>query len=204
MTTRLIYRLRIQDLLSKALRISPTRMKIATTTTRNNRHQTLNTTPTKTTPSATQKCNRFQQVKSLQHLPESILLAEPASSPVIAHTQTPPITPEQPLPSGKRTRDEDTNSDQSLSDFLAKGFQLIKDSDDVLLTQVHSLHAQYSALAKDLERAVKRQRLEHVGWTNAAKTVGKYTFAGVVGGIAIVVNRPLLQYHLHRLPKYRF
>jgi hypothetical protein len=122
-----------------------------------------------------------------------------------AQTKTPPITPEQTFPSRKRPREEDQDqpspstptpslptrpiaplpshtihSDISLLSRLQSDYTNLD-------TAIDSLREQNSLLRTDLERAAKRQRTER-GWRDTAKSVGKYTVAGVVGGIATVVG----------------
>ena len=58
--------------------------------------------------------------------------------------------------------------------------------------QIEFLKEKMDALTsrnEDLERATKRRRVENGrGWVGTVKTLGKYTVAGVIGGIATVVG----------------
>lgn len=94
------------------------------------------------------------------------------TSPIL-QSQTPPITPE-------------TNPRKRPHDAIQPP-DLIHPSENTSLdTNLTTLLSEKQALQNELER-VKRQRTTK-GWTSTAKSIGKYTVAGVVGGITAVVG----------------
>lgn len=128
---------------------------------------------------------------------------------LVTQIQSPPITPEQPLISSTRKRplsaDEDEFSTTSLP--LPQNIATIRWGSLDLLTQLSAVQAKIDTSSnqtltgpveenaspnhqcEEPERAIKRRRTdETTGWSDVMKTMGKYTVAGVIGGIATFVG----------------
>jgi hypothetical protein len=132
-----------------------------------------------------------------------------SSPPPPPQTQTPPITPGQPSTSRKRplpTDDEEPTTDDiplhqepSPVTRLEKG-DVLHDakSPEQRIDECELVIDEKKQELKLLETIYrpngnKRRRIDDEetgkkGWTNVAATVGKYTIAGVVGGIATLVG----------------
>lgn len=117
---------------------------------------------------------------------EVVINATPLKT--VQQTQTPPITPEHLPSSRKRVAPSD---DETL---VTSSFPIETPSDDHEMVSL--LNAENNTLAHEddgPQQVIKRRRLDDTAegdskWVNAAKTLGKYTIAGVVGGIATFVG----------------
>jgi hypothetical protein len=128
----------------------------------------------------------------------------PVSVEPVTQTQSPPITPEQPSISSSRKRPLPVDEDESPTTSLTVPIHCVNTdsrtqssavqtnidtSSDQIPSGLVEENASRTNRNEDHERAIKRRRAEETpGWSNVMKTMGKYTVAGVVGGIATFVG----------------
>ena len=113
--------------------------------------------------------------------------SEPAQQP-----QTPPITPEHPPSSRKRTLPTDEEETDPPPSPTVKT-RLFKPENDDTIALLRPENGNLAAEDDNLEQPSKRRRLDNTRegdskWVGMAKSVGKYTVAGVVGGIVMFVG----------------
>lgn len=133
---------------------------------------------------------------------------QPTTTTTQTQTQTPPITPEQPSTSRKRPlpTDDDNEEEEPTTDLpLQHTISPIRQITDSLVSQendpshLYQLHLlQHQPPVEKINKLIeeqsnKRRRIDdeetgRKGWSSVAATVGKYTIAGAVGGIATLVG----------------
>jgi hypothetical protein len=135
--------------------------------------------------------------------PEIIMVTEEINQPFI-QIQTPPITPEQPV-SASRKRPlplDDIEEDDGIPDIplVREPSSVLQTPDSSVITSnVLHLQSVINDQKQELEylrarnRAGKRRKVDdeetgRKGWSSVAAAVGKYTIAGLIGGVATVAG----------------
>lgn len=117
----------------------------------------------------------------------------PASQTNAQQTQSPPITPESNRKRSFQKIDETQWQEEAP---LANKSAPLRLSTPPPFYSMGPMPAaeEFEIFKKELEanctseRASKRQRVENGGWVGTVKTLGKYTLAGMIGGIATIAG----------------